>query len=119
MNVKHDVSNDELSSQLSQLEKILNSKIICLSHFAEEKDEDLKRQDAEERIVYYKNKSNLPPFPNHMNIGLHPTREKEFNQFLYLYKELGPMVCSIYSSTVARELSQNKYDRETPDQYER
>jgi hypothetical protein len=121
MSVKHDVSNDELSSQLIQLEEILDSNIMCISHYLENKNvaNELIKQEPDERIVFYENNSGLPSFPNHLDIGLHHTREKEFNQFTELYKELGPMVCSIYSNTVARELSRNKYDKETPEQYER
>lgn len=121
MSIKHDVSDEKIALQLRQLEETLDSSIVCIPHLIEDenKNDDLKNQEAEERIVYYKSESHIPLFPSHVDIRLHPLREKEFNQFIDLFKELGPMVCSIYSSTVARELSRNKCDGETVEQYQR
>lgn len=121
INVKSDISDNDLASKLEHLEQLLDSAIVDLSDLIDDEGVDTSFNDAEseERIVHYQNSSSVfPPFPKHDNIGLHPSRFKEFRQLVDLYRDLGPKPCSIYSATVARELSNNRFGGETLEQYQ-
>ena len=146
VNIKSDVDDEKLGQMLMDLEQRLDSRLACLTKVMgmasdhDDKDNDNggdndnddddndggsnsndTKQDAEERVVHYHStwsSSDLPTFPNHRDIGLHEGRVKEFNQFVDLYHDLGPRATSIYSATVAREISMNRYDEENKEQFE-
>lgn len=120
MNVRSDASEDELALKLENLEKLMDSAIVDLSDLFDDEGvaSSFEDKESEERIIHYQSESSFfPPFPKHDDIGLHTPRIKEFNQLFELYRDLGPKACSIYSSTLARELSHNKYGGETLEQY--
>ena len=69
------------------------------------------QKNAEERSVHFSSEAqvNMPILPPHVGIGLHESRIKEFNQLNELYLDLGPKLTSIYSTSLAREVSRNRY----------
>lgn len=119
VNIKVDVEEAKLGEMLQQLEERLDSRLACLAKLGIGDDGDLgyNRKEAEERCVHYHRASGLPSFPDHTNIGLHDSRCREFNQLIDLYLDLGPKLTSIYSATVAREISMNRYDEESKEEF--
>lgn len=117
VNIKSDVDDDKLGQMLRELEQRLDSRLASLTKIMETDDMGYEIQDAEERCVHYHRTNNFAMLPSHEGIGLHESRVKEFNQFLDLYHDLGPKVTSIYSATVAREISMNRYDEESKEQF--
>ena len=73
---------------------------------------------VEERSVHYHTTEDLVPLPSYEGIGLHESRLKEFKQLNGLYDDLGPKLTSVYSATLAREVSRNRYDNETKAEFE-
>lgn len=57
--------------------------------------------------------------PQADNLDLLPSRYREFKQLEQLYKDLGPLVTSIYCSVLQRELSKNSYENESVLQFNR
>lgn len=116
VNIKSDLDDGKLGLMLRELEQRLDSKLASLTKVLCD-DMGYNPKKAEERCVHYHQAINLPKFPSHENIGLHEGRVKEFNQFIDLYNDLGPKVTSIYSATVAREISMNRYEEESKEQF--
>ena len=126
VNIKSDVDDEKLGMMLRELEERLDSRLACLSRIYGDGVEgngdkdggmDCNRKQAEERCVHFHRASNMQQLPSHEDIGLYEGRVKEFNQFIDLYNDLGPKLTSIYSATVAREISMNRYDEETKEEF--
>jgi len=117
VNIKSDVDDEKLGIMLRELEERLDSKLSSLSRIGTSDDMGYNPKAAEERCIHYHRASGLPEFPNHEKIGLHEGRVKEFNQLIDLYHDLGPKLTSIYSATVAKEISRNRYEEETKEEF--
>jgi len=126
VNVKIDIDDERLGQMLDNLESVMDCQLACLSRIgvANSKGEISHRtgfvkKEAEERSILYQdpNPHEVPMLPSYENKGLHPTRFKELNQVSQLYFQLGPKVTSIYSATVARELSRNRFEEETHEEF--
>lgn len=128
VNVKIDVDDEKLGQMLDSLETTMDSSLACLSRIgvANTKGEISQgsgyvKKEAEERSILYQDPkpSDTPLLPPHDDIGLHLSRMKEFNQLNQLYLHLGPKLTAIYSATVAREISRNRFEEETREQFEK
>ncbi len=124
--VKSDVDDEKLGYMLRDLEDRMDSKIACLSRIGEtdlegriSTDDDMgyELREAEERCIHFQKSKILPKLPSYEDIEIHEGRAKEFNQLSELYSDLGPQLTSIYSATVAREISRNRYEMETAEQF--
>ena len=126
VNVKIDVDDEKLGQMLDGLEQTMDSSIASLSQIGVTgKDGDIStesgflKREAEERSIHYEeNPEQYPSLPNHDNIGLHESRIKEFKQLEHLYEQLGPKLTGIYASTVAREISRNRFENESSEQFQ-
>jgi len=126
VNVKRDVTEDRLSQMLEELEQRLDGKLACLSRLgvADSKGRLLDANfgmvanRAEERSIHYHTAEGQPMLPTHEGIGLHESRLKEFKQLNDLYDDLGAKLTSVYSATLAREVSRNRYENETKNEFE-
>jgi hypothetical protein len=118
VNVKETHSDDQLREMLVNLENTLDSKLISLSKVALDGDDptDLSKS-AEERVILYKSTNTGKALPSAENLPLHQSRFREFRQLNQLYQDLGPLVLSIYSKVLIRELSINSFEQETPIQF--
>lgn len=124
VNVKSNVDDEKLGTMLRELEERLDSKLSCLGNIRnivdssnDENDLEHNERFAKERCVHYHRANGYGSLPNYENIGLHTSRLKEFRQIHDLYNELGPKLVSIYTTTVAREISINSYAEESKDQF--
>jgi ERCC4-like helicases len=120
VNIKCDTDDDKLRLMLDELENIMDSKLASLPKLGiTEEEMGHTSRESEERCVFYHGQPGSVIFdlPKHDNIGLHEVRVREFKQFVELYRDLGPKLTSIYSATVARELSINRYDQESKEQF--
>jgi hypothetical protein len=128
VNVKIDIDDEKLGEMLDNLEKTLDCSVACLSGIGVantkgeiSEDSGYIKREAEERSIHYNdpNPKDIPALPAHENVGLHEARMKEFNQLNQLYIQLGPKLTAIYSATVAREISRNRYEEETSEQFQK
>lgn len=119
VNIKTDTDDEKLMIMLDELESIMDSKLASLPKLGiAEEDMGRNPTESEERCIFYHGQpSGLHDIPTHYNIGLHEVRVREFKQFVELYRDLGPKLTSIYSATVAREISINRYDQESKEQF--
>ena len=128
VNVKVDVDDEKLGQMLDNLENTLDCSVACLSRIGVantkgqiSEDSGYVKREAEERSIHYHDPrpDEFPSLPIHEDIGMHKTRMKEFNQLNQLYRQLGPKLTSIYSATVAREISRNRFEEETKEEFEK
>lgn len=124
VNVKVDIDDGKLDSMLDSLEQAMDCSLACLSRIgvANSKGEisqnsGFVKKEAKERSIHYEESHIFPNLPSHEDIGLHPCRMKEFNQLHQLYLQLGPKLTGIYSATVAREISRNRFEDESSEQF--
>jgi len=138
VNVRKDVDDQKLEEMLQELETILDAKVASFTSSPfHERDEDengsKKRKSIDcvekkhltyhaiERVINYhshKAGSQYPFLPSYENIGLHSSRIKEFRLLYELYACLGPKITAIYSKTLSFEVSRNRYDEETSEQFQ-
>mmetsp|Transcript_4801 Transcript_4801/g.6866 ORF Transcript_4801/g.6866 Transcript_4801/m.6866 type:complete len:483 (+) Transcript_4801:176-1624(+) len=152
INVRKNVTEENLGQLLDELESRLDSKLASFRKDDNMQDDAMKdTQDhcsetqikhdktnlnndfstkvdgtglnkfrAEERSINYHCTSHLyPSFLDYTDIGLHSSRIREFNQLKELYEDLGPLLTGIYSATLSREVSINRYDKETHEEFQR
>jgi hypothetical protein len=135
VNIRKDVDDEKLEKMLQELEATLDAKLASASSQFQSKvemkndgvtldeREGSKRltNQAIERVIHYhahKAGKRYPRLPSYVNIGIHPTRIKEFNLLYDLYSSLGPKITAIYSKTLSIEVSRNRYDEETAEQFQ-
>lgn len=124
INVKRTTcSPEQLQRQMSELEDILDAKVVCFTDLGKPSEECLKQieRDVDERAMNYSSMiDSFRPFPSHDTVrGLHKTRIKELNQLQNLYAELGPRATGEYCDALAKELSRSQFEGETVQQFER
>lgn len=119
INVPKNITDDILENRLQELESTLDSSLISFSSLNLCPIEaGLLISNVQERIIHY---HNIPPPVvsfNHTSAGLHPSRYKELDQLNYLYYEFGPALVASYCEVLTREISQNKYEKETINQFQ-
>eukprot|EP00536_Pseudo-nitzschia_multiseries_P005215 jgi/Psemu1/11980/gm1.11980_g len=144
LNVKENHSDEQLTGMLDTLEKVLDSKIISAAGLivvpdnepnlggsvsvekditvpppvAKSKNNLLYRVIDERSLTYHETNMNRT-IPSADNLDLLPSRYREFKQLEHLYKDLGPLVLSIYSSVLRRELSKNVFENESTQRFHR
>jgi hypothetical protein len=128
VNVKETHTDEHLASMLSNLESTLDSTLASISGLGYGRgpgDENknnvsgLLLKTAQERVVTYKGRKSGKTIPSAENLPLHSSRYREFCQLVELYKDLGPLVTSVYCRTVVRELSRNTYEKESAEEFSR
>ena len=120
VNVKETHSDEHLTNMLRNLEQILDSTLVSFSglNLDQESRSGLFRRSAEEHVIQYRGRTNIArSIPSAQNLPLHPSRYREFRQLEGLYQDLGALLVSIYSKTLAREISRNSYDKESTQQF--
>lgn len=127
LNVKGNIPNSKLQEMLNDLESKLDSTLACFrllnlnTNENGEKTNYISRiyKNAQERVINYSSShSNFPDLPDHNLLPLHFSRIKEFNQLLDLYNDLGPLCTAIYSKTLSKEVSRNRYEQESQEQFQ-
>lgn len=119
VNVKEGHSDKHLDETLAKLESTLDASVTSIFGLGLEDTEkfNLMLKCADEKDIVYDKFAPTCEIPSFENIGLHHGRIREFRQLEVLFNELGPKVLSIYCRTLAREVSCNSFEKETPDQY--
>ena len=117
LNVKYTHSDEQLETMLAQLERKLDSQVVCLKDLEIDRETNLLHKPAEEKHILYRDMQHMPPLPSCEDVGLHKSRHREFHQLDGLYTELGPLAVSIYCRTLAREVSRNDFEKETMDEF--
>ena len=109
INVSVRVNEEQLQSLLSNFESIMDSKLVGFpsggSSFS----------NVDQAVVQYRSQDTIS-LPDQNKWKLHHSRKKEINQLQHLCNEVGPRVTVCYASTLAREVSRNEFDQETPQQ---
>jgi hypothetical protein len=138
VNVRKDTDDQKLEEMLQELESTLDAKLASISSRIQDRDGSTEEEkgrppsqeradqthltnQAIERVIHYhahRAGKRYPHLPSFENIGLHPSRIKEFNLLYELYASLGPKVTAIYSKTLSFEVSINRYDEETAEQFQ-
>ena len=119
VNVKQSHSKEQLSMMLEKLETTLDATLAPVANLISEYNSSLLVKSATERVVKYKGTNFGKDIPSADNLDLHGSRYREFRQLSHLYKELGPLVVTLYCKTLIRELSRNEFESETMQQFNR
>lgn len=126
INVKANQSDEQLAARLSLLEATLDAKMIPLADIANGNDQgddiaNLMQKETNETTVTYQGTSPATQTPLAISDDwdLHPFRRKEFRQLEQLYTDLGPLVVSIYASSLIEELFRNTFEKESVEQFNR
>jgi len=114
---KGHTSTDDLELTLRDLERNLDSSLISLSKIGLDNSNTISN-NIEERIIYFSGSPIHDPFYSDELRNLLPSRRKEIHQLEYLYNDLGASVTGLYVSSVIKEVSRNKYERETGNQFD-
>jgi superfamily II DNA or RNA helicase/dsRNA-specific ribonuclease len=117
LNVKWTHSDEQLETMLAQLERRLDSQLVCLKDLDIDLGTNVLHKPAHEKHILYRDMQCMPPLPSCAHVGLHKSRHREFAQLDGLYSELGPLPLSIYCRTLAREVSRNDFEKESPEQF--
>jgi ERCC4-related helicase len=121
VNVKEGHSDKHLDETLARLETTLDATVTSIFGLGlEEKEKfNLMLKCADEKDIIYDKYNPICDIPSYEHIGLHYGRIREFKQLDVLLEELGPKVLSIYCRTLAKEVSCNSFEKETPNQFAR
>jgi superfamily II DNA or RNA helicase len=119
VNVKENHSDEQLATMLSNLERTLDATLAPTSGLVSDFGSGLLIKSAEERVVDYRGTNVGRDIPSADNLDLHESRYREMRQLNQLYKDLGPLVLSLYCKTLVRELSRNEFENETSQQFNR
>uniref|UniRef100_A0A448ZDB2 Dicer-like protein 1 n=1 Tax=Pseudo-nitzschia multistriata TaxID=183589 RepID=A0A448ZDB2_9STRA len=132
LNVKENHSDGQLTAMLDSLESVLDSKMLSAAgliapHRKKQKEgsettsltpilhstNNILHRVIDERSMDYYGTNQNRTIPSTDNLDLLPSRHREFKQLEHLYRDLGPLVVSIYSSVLKRELSRNIFENES------
>lgn len=119
VNVKENHSDEQLAVMLSNLENTLDASLAPTSGLVSEFGLGLLMKSAQERVVDYHGTNVGRAIPSADNLDLHESRYREFRQLNQLYTDLGPLVLTLYCTTLVRELSRNEFENETAQQFNR
>jgi hypothetical protein len=135
LNVKESHSDEQLSTMLDKLEKTLDSKMVSAAGLigSREKEDPAAKSVAlistpsnnnllhrviDERALNYHGTNMHRTIPSADNLELLPSRYRELKQLENLYKDLGPLVLTIYCAILRRELSKNIFENESMLQFD-
>jgi hypothetical protein len=135
LNVKESHSDEQLSTMLDNLERTLDSKMVSAAGLigSREKEDPAAKSVApisitsnnnllhrviDERALNYHGTNMNRTIPSADNLELLPSRYREFKQLEHLYKDLGPLVLTIYCAILRRELSKNIFENESMLQFD-
>lgn len=130
LNVKESHSDEQLSTMLDKLEKTMDSKMVSAAGLIGSREEEdpaaksvalistpsnnnLLHRVIDERALNYHGTNMNRTIPSADNLELLPSRYREFKQLENLYKDLGPLVLTIYCAILRRELSKNIFENES------
>ena len=135
LNVKETHSDEHLSIMLDNLERTLDSKMFSALGLIASQEKDVLVANSgvpansstgsflhrviDERTFIYRGRIMNHTIPTAGNLDLLPSRYREFKQLEHLYKDLGPLVSSIYCAVLRRELSKNIFENESILQFNR
>ncbi len=118
LNVRETHSDEQLSTMLENLEKTLDAKMVTAAALTSSSGGFLNRV-IDERTFNFRGANVNRSIPQADNLDLLPSRYREFKQLEQLYKDLGPLVTSIYCSVLQRELSRNSFENESGLRFDR
>ena len=121
-------SENQIEIMLTDLEKTLDARLISLSSivssssetytgYDSDSDADEYSSNVQQSVLYYRNVPStidLPPVPKKK---LLLSRIKELQQLSYIYDELGADPTHCYILSLIKEISQNKFEKETNAQF--
>jgi hypothetical protein len=130
LNVKESHSDEQLETMLNNLESTLDSKMVSAAGLIVVEDDDDNTTGAtttnsilnrviDERALDFCRTNTNRSIPSADNLDLLPSRYREFKQLEHLYKDLGPLVLTIYCAVLRRELSINVFENESNHQFDR
>ena len=120
LNVKETHGDEHLSTMLDNLEKTLDAKLVTAAGLiASQKSGGFLNRVTDERTFHFRGANVNRSIPQADNLDLLPSRYREFKQLEQLYKDLGPLVTSIYCSVLQRELSKNSFENESIARFDR
>ena len=120
LNVKETHGDEHLSTMLDNLEKTLDAKLVTAAGLiASQKSGSFLNRVTDERTFHFRGANVNRSIPQADNLDLLPSRYREFKQLEQLYKDLGPLVTSIYCSVLQRELSKNSFENESMARFDR
>ena len=136
VNVRKSVDDEKLEKMLRELESTLDCTLATFTSLNNLEEENVaspkteserrgssdfiakKISSAEERVIHYHSSHPSNPLPSLHDLNLHESRVGEFKQLQRVYIDLGPKVTAVYSSTLFREVSRNKWLNETHEEFE-
>ena len=130
LNVKESHSIEQLKTMLDNLESTLDSKLVSAAGLIVVEDDDndttattttnnILNRVIDERALDFCGTNTNRSIPSADNLDLLPSRYREFKQLEHLYKDLGPLVLTIYCAVLRRELSRNVFENESSHQFDR
>lgn len=111
INVSWQTNEEQLQSLLTNFEKLMDARLVGFPTGSS------SRSDVDQSVVEYTSDDRIN-LPKSNGWGLHNSREKEIKQLQSLLDDVGPRVTAAYASTLAREVSRNEFDQESPQQCE-
>lgn len=123
INIKKNVTDAGLSKLMDELEHTMDARIFSYAALDDEDGSQMKAvsQDLNEAIIAFDSSSpTFPPPPPFDHLELHmSSREKELKRLSRLYYELGPKATGEYAAVLVKELSRNRYENESREEFER
>lgn len=109
INVSWKTNEEQLQTLLAKLENLMDARLVGFPSCSSSK------SDVDQSVVEYTPDGRID-LPSSNGCGLHFSRDKEIKQLQVLLNDVGPHVTAAYVSTLAREVSRNEFDQETPQQ---
>jgi ERCC4-related helicase len=132
INVKHNLTNEQLDYKLDQLERLVDARIVALSELdldGIDDEEDGKNQNEAQivlqkdvtvaSVVYSESHACFQPLPSMSDWVLHKSRTKEFQQIHVLYEDLGPWIVRLYSEKLHAITKLKVFDGESKEEFQR
>ena len=127
LNVKETHSDEQLETMINSLESNLDSKMVSAAGLVLVKEDvtgitttnDILNRVIDEKSLDVRGAHINRSIPSADNLDLLPSRHREFKQLEHLFKNVGPLVLSIYCAVLRRELSKNIFENESNHQFDR
>jgi len=127
LNVKESHSDEQLETMITTLESTLDSKMVSAAGLIVVEEDDtacattnnILNRVINERALEFRGTNTSCSIPSADNLDLLPSRHREFKQLEHLYKDLGPLVLTIYCAVIQKELSKNVFENESSYQFDR
>jgi len=115
INLRERHTEEELQSMVQALQNTMDAVLISADH---SEDYESRSQSIMEKVVKYQALGKASLLPSADNLGVLPSRHRELRQLEGLYSQVGPLVVSLYSKVLLRELSRNVFENESPAEFE-